>query len=51
MIIKALKDAEPKISGLRNKNPLIDLDKSYIVYRPTRIFGVVGISLMESVEG
>jgi hypothetical protein len=43
MIMKTLKDAELKISGLWNKNPLIDSDKSYIVYRPTRIFGVVGI--------
>jgi hypothetical protein len=43
MIIKTLKDAEPKISGLWNKNLLIDLDKFYIIYRPTQIFGVVGI--------
>jgi hypothetical protein len=43
MIMKTLKDAEPKISRLWNKNPLIDLDESYIVYRPTQIFGVVGI--------
>jgi hypothetical protein len=43
MIIKTLKDAELKISRLWNKNPLIDPDKSYIVYRPTQIFGIVGI--------
>jgi hypothetical protein len=34
MIMKTLKDMEPKISGLWNKNPLINLDKSHIVYRP-----------------
>jgi hypothetical protein len=43
MIIKTLKDTEPKISGLWDKNPLIDPDKSHIVYRPTWILGVVGI--------
>jgi hypothetical protein len=43
MIIKTLKDAEPKISGLWNKSPLINPDESYIIYRPTQIFGVVGI--------
>jgi hypothetical protein len=32
MIMKTLKDTEPKISGLWDKNSLIDLDKSYIVY-------------------
>jgi hypothetical protein len=35
MIIKTLKDVEPKISGLWNKNLLIDPDESYIVYRAT----------------
>jgi hypothetical protein len=45
MIIKTLKDAEPKISGLWNKNPLINPDESYIVYRPMQILGVVGICM------
>jgi hypothetical protein len=45
MIMKILKDVKLKISGLWNKNPLIDLDKSYIVYRPTQIFGIVGICM------
>jgi hypothetical protein len=45
MIIKTLKDAELKISGLWNKNLLIDPDKSHIVYRPTQILGVVGICM------
>jgi hypothetical protein len=43
MIMKTLKDTKPKISGLWDKNLLIDPDESYIVYRPTCIFGVVGI--------
>jgi hypothetical protein len=45
MIMKTLKDAELRISGLWNKNPLIDPDESYIVYGPTQIFGVVGICM------
>jgi hypothetical protein len=45
MIIKTLKDAEPKIIRLWNKNPLINLDESHIVYRPMRILGVVGICM------
>jgi hypothetical protein len=45
MIIKTLKDVEPKISRLWNKNPLIDLDKSNIIYRPMRIFEVVRICM------
>jgi hypothetical protein len=43
MIMKTLKDMEPKISGLWNKNPLIDLDESHIIYRPMQILGVVRI--------
>jgi hypothetical protein len=43
MIIKTLEDMELKVSGLWNKNPLINLDESCIVYRPMQIFGVVGI--------
>jgi hypothetical protein len=35
MIMKTLKDAELKISRLWSKNPLINPDESYIVYRPT----------------
>jgi hypothetical protein len=31
MIMKTLKDAEPKISRLWNKNLLIDADECYIV--------------------
>jgi hypothetical protein len=31
MIMKTLKDTEPNISKLWNKNPLINPDKSYIV--------------------
>jgi hypothetical protein len=45
MIIKTLKDAEPKISGLWNKNPLINPNEFYIVYRPMQILGVVGICM------
>jgi hypothetical protein len=45
IIMKTLKDVEPKISGLWNKNSLINPDKSHIVYRPTRIFGIVGICM------
>jgi hypothetical protein len=45
MIMKTLKDMEPKISRLWNKNLLIDPDESYIVYRPTQIFGVVRICM------
>jgi hypothetical protein len=43
MIMKTLKDMAPEISGLWNKNPLINPDESYIVYRPTLILGVVRI--------
>jgi hypothetical protein len=43
MIMKTLKDVELKISALWDKNPLINPDKSYIVYRLTQIFGVVRI--------
>jgi hypothetical protein len=43
--MKTLKDAEPKISRLWNKNPLINPDESYIIYRPTQIFGAVGICM------
>jgi hypothetical protein len=43
IILKTLKDMELKISGPWNKNPLIDPDESHIVYRPTQIFGIVGI--------
>jgi hypothetical protein len=45
IIMKTLKDMEPKISGFQNKNLLINLDESHIVYRPMRIFGVVGICM------
>jgi hypothetical protein len=45
MIMKTLKDAEPKISGFCNKNPLINPDESYIIYRPTQILGVVRICM------
>jgi hypothetical protein len=43
IIMKTLKDAELKISGLWNKNLLIDPDEFYIIYRPMQIFGVVRI--------
>jgi hypothetical protein len=45
MIMKTLKDTEPKISGLWNKNLLINPNESYIVYRPMQIFGVVEICM------
>jgi hypothetical protein len=43
IIMKTLKDAEPQISRLWNKNPLINPDESHMVYRPTQILGVVGV--------
>jgi hypothetical protein len=45
IIIKTLKDMKPKISRIWNKNPLINLDESHIIYRPMRIFEVVGICM------
>jgi hypothetical protein len=45
MIIKNLKDMELKISGIWNKNPLINPNESHIVHRPMQIFGIVGILL------
>jgi hypothetical protein len=45
MIIKTLKDTKLKISRIWNKNPLINPDKFYIVYRPMQIFGIVRICM------
>jgi hypothetical protein len=43
--MKTLKDMEPKISGIWNKNLLINPNKFYIVYRPTQILRVVEICM------
>src|SRR5271169_3710305 len=47
MVMKILKDTEPKISGIWNQNPLINPYESDIVFRPTQILEVVRVCMEE----